>query len=338
MLPIDKLKVERIEEQNDGSHIYLHLEANSAVWVACGDSAYLLRLFVKKIGCSYLCGYSDRLQMPCVLVDADVARKVKSYLVVEPCDDSSLLCLSGCGDIDKVDYARWVDKLCQTKALDSKEITTPVSKQVPKDRYIPDGMSSFSRNVKRLFDCLAAFVAMIVFSPLYLVCYVLIKREDGGPAIYKQERIGRFGRPFYIYKFRSMRMDAEHMGPQLSHAGGNSDPRLTKIGKYIRAHHLDELPQLYNVFTGDMSFVGPRPERKYFIDKIMEHDKNYEYIYKMRPGLTSEATVYNGYTDTMEKMLIRLKMDLNYWQKRSLWMDIKIIFITVMSIINGKKF
>ena len=104
MLPIDKLKVERIEAQNNGSHIYLHLETNSVVWVACGDSAYLLRLFVKKIGCSYLCGYSDRLQMPCVLVDADVARKVKSYLEVEPCDDDSLLCLSGCGDIDKVDY------------------------------------------------------------------------------------------------------------------------------------------------------------------------------------------------------------------------------------------
>lgn len=338
MLPIDKLKVERVEGRNDGSHIYLHLEANSAVWMACGDSAYLLRLLVKKLGCGYLCGYSDRLQMPCVLIDADVARKVESHLEVEPCDDASLLCLSGCGDIDKADYARWVDKLCQAKALESKEIFTPVSNQVPKDRYIPDGMSSFSRNVKRLFDCLAAFVAMIVFSPLYLICYVLIKREDGGPAIYKQERIGRFGRPFYIYKFRSMRMDAEKMGPQLSHAGGNSDPRLTKVGAFIRAHHLDELPQLYNVFVGDMSFVGPRPERKFYIDQIVEYDKRYVYLYQIRPGVTSPATLYNGYTDTMEKMLSRLEYDLYYLGHRSWWLDITILFKTFCRIVFGKIF
>ena len=120
-----------------------------------------------------------------------------------------------------------------------------------------------------------AFIALVVFSPLFLLSYILIKKEDGGPAIYKQERIGRFGAPFYIYKFRSMRLDAEKMGPQLSHAGGDDDPRLTKVGKFIRAHHLDELPQLWNVFTGDMAFIGPRPERQFFIDQIMEYDDRY---------------------------------------------------------------
>ena len=116
------------------------------------------------------------------------------------------------------------------------------------------------------------------------------------------------------------------------------DNRLTPVGKFLREHHLDELPQLLNVFRGEMSFVGPRPERKYFIDKIKEHNPNYDYIYLMRPGVTSMATLYNGYTDTMEKMLKRLDMDLEYLQNRSLYLDFKIIVKTALSIVSGKKF
>ena len=169
-------------------------------------------------------------------------------------------------------------------------------------------------------------------------CYVAVRKEDGGPAIFKQERIGRFGRPFYIYKFRSMRLDAEKMGPQLSHSGGKDDPRLTKTGAFIRRHHLDELPQLFNVFRGDMAFVGPRPERKFYIDQILEHDLRYSYLYQIRPGVTSYATLYNGYTDTMEKMLRRLEYDLYYLGHRSWWFDIRILFNTFCAIVFGKKF
>ena len=115
------------------------------------------------------------------------------------------------------------------------------------------------------------------------------------------------------------------------------DERLTPFGRFLRERHLDELPQLWNVFVGDMSFVGPRPERKFFIDKIMQCNADYVYVYLMRPGLTSPASVYNGYTDTMEKMLIRLDMDLDYLQKRGLWLDLKIIVITVLYILKGKK-
>lgn len=134
---------------------------------------------------------------------------------------------------------RWADKLegGHPKFDEDIEISTPVSRYVPKDRFIPDGMSSFSRQVKRIGDCILAFVALIVFSPLFLICYIAVKQEDGGPAIFKQERIGRFGRPFNIYKFRSMRLDAEKFGPQLSHSGGDDDPRLTKVGRFLRAHH-----------------------------------------------------------------------------------------------------
>ena len=176
-------------------------------------------------------------------------------------------------------------------------------------RYIADGMNAFQRNTKRVVDCLMALIAMILFSPLFAFCYMAVKREDGGPAIFRQERIGRFGRPFTIYKFRSMRMDAEKDEPSLFE-GDDEDPRLTKIGRFLRKHHLDELPQLWNVFIGDMAFVGPRPERAYYIKLIEKEDPRYYMLYQIRPGVTSYATLYNGYTDTMEKMLIRLQYDL----------------------------
>lgn len=204
--------------------------------------------------------------------------------------------------------------------------------------FIPDGMNSFERNTKRLFDMITSGIMLIITSPLFLLSYVLIKMDDGGPAIYRQERLGRFGRPFYIYKFRSMRLDAEKFGPALSHAGGDDDPRLTKVGKFLRAHHLDELPQLWNVFCGDMAFIGYRPERKFFIDQIMEHDPRYSFLYQIRPGVTSYATLYNGYTDTMEKMLRRLNYDLYYLEHRSFWFDIKTLWLTFVSIVFGKKF
>ena len=233
----------------------------------------------------------------------------------------------------------WVNKLKDgISNNDEIIVTTHVSKYVPKDSFIPDGMSAFARNVKRIGDFILSLIALVVFSPLFLICYIAIRREDGGSAIFKQERIGRFGRPFYIYKFRSMCLDAEKFGPQLSHSGGDNDPRLTKTGRFIRAHHLDELPQLYNVLRGDMAFIGPRPERKFYIDQILEHDARYTYLYQIRPGVTSYATLYNGYTDTMEKMLRRLEYDLYYLGHRSWLFDFKILLNTFRSIVFGKKF
>ena len=204
------------------------------------------------------------------------------------------------------------------------------------ERFIPDGMNGFERNVKRIVDCMIAVILMILFSPLFFICYLAVKSEDGGPAIFKQERIGRFGRPFYIYKFRSMRLDAEKHGPAL-YAGGK-DGRLTRIGKFLREHHLDELPQLWNVFCGDMAFIGPRPERQFFIDQIMKEDPRYRFLFQIRPGVTSYATLYNGYTDTLEKMVRRLRYDLFYLEHRSWGFDFKILFMTFMSIVFGKKF
>ena len=204
------------------------------------------------------------------------------------------------------------------------------------NQFIGDGMNAFERNVKRSVDCFLALLALIIFSPLFLICYIAVRWEDGTPVIFKQERIGRFGRPFNIYKFRSMRLDAEKFGPALYK--GDSDPRMTRVGKVLREYHLDELPQLWNVFIGDMAFIGPRPERKFYIDQIMEHDPRYHFLYQIRPGVTSYATLYNGYTDTLEKMLRRLRYDLFYLEHRSWWFDFKILVKTFLNIAFGKKF
>lgn len=191
-------------------------------------------------------------------------------------------------------------------------------------------------HIQRTVDVILSIIALVVFSPAFLVIACAIRHEDGLPVIYKQERIGLGGKPFYIYKFRSMKIDAEKDGPNLLEIAG--DKRLTKVGAFLRSHHLDELPQLWNVLKGDMAFIGPRPERKYYINQIMEHDNRYQLLYQIRPGVTSYATLYNGYTDTMEKMLRRLELDLYYLEHRSWWFDAKILTKTFINIAFGKKF
>ncbi len=198
-----------------------------------------------------------------------------------------------------------------------------------------DSMGCVQRAVKRTVDVLFSFVGLVLLSPLYLVISLLLRRQHNGCVFFRQERIGLGGRPFKIYKFRTMSSAVEKNGPCL--VAECNEKISTPLERFLRVHHLDELPQLWNVLRGDMSLVGPRPERQYFIDKIMEHNPNYVYLYKMRPGLTSEATLYNGYTDTMDKMLIRLDMDLNYLKKRSLLLDAKIFFKTLLSVAGGKK-
>lgn len=199
-----------------------------------------------------------------------------------------------------------------------------------------DQMSQFGKFVKRSFDISASAVLLIVFSPLFLISALAVLIDDGRPVIYKQERIGLGGKPFYIYKFRSMRNDAEAAGPVLY--SGSTDPRLTRSGSFLRQHHLDELPQLWNVLRGDMSFIGYRPERQFYIDRIMADNPRYRFLYQIRPGVTSYATLYNGYTDTKQKMLTRLDMDLYYLRNHSLWFDLRILGLTFMSIVGGKKF
>ena len=199
-----------------------------------------------------------------------------------------------------------------------------------------DAMGEIQKWLKRAIDFTTAAIGLVLLSPVFAIILLLMKKQGNGSIFFRQERIGYQGRPFIILKFRTMSSVVEEEGPQLvaKPNGCNS----TKLERFLRNHHLDELPQLWNVLKGDMSLVGPRPERKYFIDKIMEHTDLYPILYQMRPGLTSEATLYNGYTDTMEKMLRRLNMDIAYLDKRSLWLDFKIVTKTFINIITGKKF
>ncbi|MBO4536333.1 MAG: sugar transferase [Bacteroidales bacterium] len=198
-------------------------------------------------------------------------------------------------------------------------------------------MSTPGHAVKHLFDLVVSGILMVVFAPLAAICALAVKLGDGGPVIYAQERIGLHGKPFKIYKFRTMRTDAELAGePAL--AEGEEDPRLTRVGRFLRAHHLDELPQLWNVFKGDMSFIGYRPERSYYINQIMARNPRYRFLYQMRPGITSYATLYNGYTSTLEKMLVRLEMDLYYLRTRSVWTDLHVLGLTFLRIVAGKRF
>ena len=198
-----------------------------------------------------------------------------------------------------------------------------------------DSMNSSERAAKRLIDIIVSFCGIVLLFPILLIIWLLVLCT-GGKAIYRQERIGYKGRPFMIYKFRTMNVDAERNG--ILRTEDERKSQMTRLGRFLCVHHLDELPQMFNVLKGDMSLVGPRPERQIFIDEIMKVNPNYLHIYKMRPGLTSNATLYNGYTDSMEKMMTRLEMDLEYLTTRSLWGDCVIILKTALSIISGKRF
>lgn len=331
--------ITELEAVNSGNLIYLYHKNQASVWSAYGPSAYALRLYTKINSIESLRSFNKNLELPRTTIsDMAYTKLLQTGIeIIDKKDKYILFKLSQSFPWD--DYLKWCERL-QYEATHPELIfvETPVSRFVPKDRFISDGMSSFSRQIKRCGDFLLSAISIVIFSPLFLYCYIAVKKEDKGPALFRQERIGRFGKPFNILKFRTMKLDAEKFGPQLSHSGGNDDPRLTKIGKFLRSHHLDELPQLWNVFRGDMAFIGPRPERQFYIDQILEHDKRYAYLYQIRPGVTSYATLYNGYTDTMEKMLRRLEYDLYYLGHRSWWFDAKILWNTFRSIVFGKKF
>ena len=188
--------------------------------------------------------------------------------------------------------------------------------------------------IKRTFDVAVALFGTILMSPLMALIALQVKISSRGPVIYTQERIGMYGLPFRIYKFRTMIDHAEENGvPQITH---DNDPRITKIGHWLRKYRLDELPQLWNILKGEMSVVGPRPERPYFIEQIMKEAPYYCLLYKVRPGLTSWGPIRVGYTDTMEKMIERLNCDVVYVENMSLLLDMKILFYTTGVILRGK--
>ncbi|RFZ84797.1 sugar transferase [Mucilaginibacter terrenus] len=189
------------------------------------------------------------------------------------------------------------------------------------------------RFLKRSFDIGFSLVVMVLGAPIFFMLYVITKLSSKGPAFFRQERVGQNEKPFYIYKFRSMKVNAELAGPQLSK---DNDPRITKWGRIMRKTRLDELPQFWNVLKGDMSVVGPRPERQYFIEQIVEKTPSYKKLLRVKPGLTSIGQVHYGYAENVDQMCDRVRYDMLYLQNMSLNSDLNIILKTVKVMVQGK--
>lgn len=194
-------------------------------------------------------------------------------------------------------------------------------------------MGECAKNIKRSFDVFVSLFTLLILSPLYGALAIIVKLSSNGPVFYSQERIGRFQQPFQIYKFRSMVKEAESDGPQLSK---EEDPRITKVGHWMRKYRLDELPQFWNVLKGEMSIVGPRPEREFFIKKITEKAPYYTLVCQVRPGITSWGMVKYGYASNVDQMVERTRFDLIYLANMSLSVDCKILIYTIKTVLGGK--
>ena len=194
-------------------------------------------------------------------------------------------------------------------------------------------MPVWAANIKRIMDVVLSLLALIIFMPVSLLIAVLVKTGSPGPILYVQTRTGRYGKPFKIYKFRTMIADAETNGPELSN---HADARITPIGRFLRKTHLDEIPQFINVIIGNMSLVGPRPERQFYIDQLVQKAPQYSLLHKIRPGITSWGQVKYGYASNIEEMLERLPYDLVYMKNASLYLDFKIMIYSILEVLNGK--
>lgn len=281
-------------------------------YIAFGYSALIISSFVKLSGLRHEEYFSGSLQMPYIVFDDERCGHLSGHL-----------CSSD-------EYYRWTSLLKK----DGSNMPT-VGK--PKQGYgIIVRMSVAERLLKRCFDVVFSFLCIILLFPLSAILAFLVRHEDKGSVFLKQERLGKDCRKFYICKFRSIRKELIEIGPTLSPVKLKKDPRATRIGTLMRKYHLDEIPQLWNVLKGDMSVVGPRPEREYFAGQMFQKDKNYVNVFQLRPGIASYSYIKHGYADNVDDMIIRFHDDCFYMEHFSIWLDVKVIFLTISNYFHLK--
>jgi len=207
------------------------------------------------------------------------------------------------------------------------------SYDIKSDSGIQVHRKTLDEAIRQFFDIVISLFSLIILSPLILILALFIRISGKGPVIYSQDRIGKNGKPFVIYKFRSMIYNAEAGSPMLS---GINEERITRIGRYLRKYRIDEIPNFINVLKGEMAIVGPRPERQFFIDQIVKRNPEFVILLRIKPGITSWGQVKYGYASNVDEMLERLEYDLYYIKNRSLWFDVKIFLYTIGTVLKGK--
>lgn len=236
--------------------------------------------------------------------------------------------------LDKLEGRSLILRACPELFESLKNIThVQMLYHTPFIGIVHEPMPLWQQNIKQITDIVLSFLVLVLLSPLFLFIIIGIKLTSPGPVLYKQERIGKHGKPFLLYKFRSMYVDAEKDGPQLTR---KDDKRLTPFGRFLRRTKLDELPNFINVLKGDISIVGPRAERKYFIDQIVPRAPHYLRLLKIKPGITSLGQIKYGYASTIDEMIQRLRYDIIYLENMSLFQDLKIIFYTILILLRGR--
>lgn len=259
-----------------------------------------------------------------------IEKKIEEVILSESSDvDDTLIRI-----LDKLDYSNVVIK-APSELYDKLKSITKVNTlfMSPLIVVLHESMPLWQQNLKQILDIVISCIVLIICLPIFLIVIMVIKLTSAGPVIYRQERIGRHGRPFTLFKFRSMYMDAEKNGPLLSK---QNDERMTPFGRFLRRTKLDELPNFINVVKGDMAIVGPRPEREYYIDQIIQKAPQYLRLLKLKPGITSMGQIKFGYAGNVEEMIQRLRYDIIYLENMSLFQDLKVIYYTFITVLKGR--